>query len=97
MPPVLSVAANVPVPFVSVEFAGSVADPSLLVKCTVPAYPVAVLVNASWAVTVRLNADPAVATGGAVTTKRVAAAAPTAIVLHVPVIDEAAVSVAVID
>ena len=36
-PSVRSVALNVPVPLVSVEFAGSVALPSLLVKWTVPA------------------------------------------------------------
>jgi hypothetical protein len=35
-PEVLSIAENVPTPFVSVAFAGSVACPSLLVKCTVP-------------------------------------------------------------
>ena len=37
LPAVFSVAEKVPVPLVSVEFAGSVAEPSLLVKCTVPA------------------------------------------------------------
>jgi hypothetical protein len=36
LPPVWSVALKVPVPFVSVEFAGSVARGSLLVKWTVP-------------------------------------------------------------
>ena len=35
-PAVLSVAENVPVPFVSVEFDGSTACASLLVKCTIP-------------------------------------------------------------
>lgn len=44
-PAVLSVAENVPVPLTSVEFAGRTAWPSLLVKWTVPAYPVAVLLN----------------------------------------------------
>ena len=44
-PVVPSVAENVPVPLVNVELAGNVAEPSLLVKCTVPAYPVAVLLN----------------------------------------------------
>jgi hypothetical protein len=34
-PVVLSVAEKVPVPFVSVEFVGSTAWPSVLVKCTV--------------------------------------------------------------
>jgi hypothetical protein len=33
----LSVALNVPVPDVSVEFAGNTEAPSLEVKCTVPA------------------------------------------------------------
>ena len=37
VPDVFSVAENVPVPLVSVAFAGSVAAPSELVKCTVPA------------------------------------------------------------
>jgi hypothetical protein len=36
-PAVLSVAMNVPVPFVSVLFAGKEAVPSVEVKCTVPA------------------------------------------------------------
>ena len=36
IPPVLSVAENVPVPFESVEFAGSIAAPSELVKWTAP-------------------------------------------------------------
>jgi hypothetical protein len=44
-PAVFSVAENVPTPFVSVEFAGNVAAPSVLVKCAVPGYPVAVLLN----------------------------------------------------
>jgi hypothetical protein len=35
-PAVLRVALNVPVPLVSVEFAGRMDAPSLLVKCTVP-------------------------------------------------------------
>ena len=35
-PAVLSIAGKVPTPFVSTAFAGSVAAPSLLVKCTVP-------------------------------------------------------------
>jgi hypothetical protein len=36
LPPVFKVAENVPVPLVSVAFEGSAADPSVLVKCTVP-------------------------------------------------------------
>jgi hypothetical protein len=35
-PAVFSVTENMPIPFVSVEFAGNIALPSLLVKCTVP-------------------------------------------------------------
>jgi hypothetical protein len=35
-PAVFSVTENVPTPFVSVEFTGNTALPSLLVKCTVP-------------------------------------------------------------
>ena len=36
LPQVLKVAENVPMPLVRVEFAGSVAAESVLVKCTVP-------------------------------------------------------------
>ena len=50
--------------------------------------------NWSSAVTVKLNAAPGVADAGALTEKWVAAAAETAIVLLVPVIDEVTVSVA---
>jgi hypothetical protein len=64
---------KVPTPFVSVEFAGRTAFPSLLVKCTVPAYPVAVALDASSAVTVKLIGVPGVAFAGAVTEKCVAA------------------------
>ena len=35
-PRVFSVAENMPVPFASVELAGSTAWPSVLAKCTVP-------------------------------------------------------------
>jgi hypothetical protein len=72
LPRVFKVAENVPVPFVSVALAGNAATPSLLVKCTVPAYPVAVAFDASSAVTVKSNAVPAVAFVGAVTEKCVA-------------------------
>ena len=37
LPAVFKVPLNVPLPFVRVELDGSVAAPSLLVKCTVPA------------------------------------------------------------
>jgi hypothetical protein len=70
---VLSVAEKVPTPFVSVEFAGNTAAPSLLVKCTVPVYPVAVAFVAVSAVTVKLIGVPGVAVAGAVTEKWVAA------------------------
>jgi hypothetical protein len=59
-------------PFVSVESAGKTAAPSLLVKCTVPVYPVAVAFDASKAVTVTLKDVPAVAVAGAETVKCVA-------------------------
>src|SRR5437763_261190 len=56
----------------------------------------AVLLNASWAVTVNVKPVPAVAEAGAATVKCVAAAALTRIVLLVPVIELLLVSVAVI-
>jgi hypothetical protein len=95
-PAVFRVAENVPTPFVSVAFAGRVAAPSVLVKCTVPVYAVAVAFVASRAVTVKLNGVPLVAVAGADTAKCVAAAALTAIAPEVPVIDGVTVSVAVI-
>jgi len=45
LPGVLRTALNVPTPDVSVLFAGKTAIASVLVKWTVPAYPVAVLLN----------------------------------------------------
>jgi hypothetical protein len=57
---------------------------------------VAVLLNWSCAVTVKMNAVPAVAEAGADTLKCVAAAALTTMLLLVPVIDDATVSVTVI-
>ena len=95
LPAVFKVAVKVPTPLVSVEFAGSTAWPSLLVKWTVPVYPVAVLLNWSWAVTVKLKATPAVALEGALTLKWVAAAALTVMVLLVPVMELLTLSVAV--
>src|SRR5262249_58446304 len=92
---VLSVALKVPTPLVRVASAGRIEAPSLLVKCTVPVYPVAVLLNTSRAVTVKLNAAPAVAVAGALTVKCVAAPPETAIPVEVPAIDGVAVSVAV--
>jgi hypothetical protein len=95
VPGVLSVTENVPVPFVNVEFAGNVADASVLVKCTVPTYPVEVLLNWSRAVTVMLKAVPAVWGDDAVTTNLVAAAAFTVTVPDVPEMDGVVVSVEV--
>src|SRR5947199_207804 len=86
LPAVFSVALNVPTPFVNVPFAGSVAAGSLLVKWTVPVYPVAVFSNVSSALTVKLNVAPAVALAGELTAKWVAAAGLTA-TLAVPVIE----------
>jgi hypothetical protein len=57
---------------------------------------VAVLLNWSCAVTVKLNAVPAVAVAGADTAKWVAVGTGTLMVLLVPVIDALKVSVAVI-
>ena len=65
LPTAFSVIEKVPVPFVSVEFAGRTALVSVLVKCTVPEYVVTVLLEASSAVTVKLKAVPAVAEAGA--------------------------------
>ena len=61
-PATKSVAENVPWPFVRVAFAGNTVpvDVSVLVKCTVPAYPVSVLPAESCAVTVNEKAAPAV-------------------------------------
>jgi len=74
-PAVFNVTENVPTPFVSVEFAGKVAAASLLVMCTVPVYPVAVVFPAVNAVTVTFTGVPDVAVAGAVTEKCVAVAA----------------------
>jgi hypothetical protein len=83
-PAEFNTAGKVPTPFSSAEFAGNTAFVSLLVKCTVPVYPVAVVFAAVSAVTVKLNVVPPVAVAGAVTEKCVAAppaanVAPTAI------------------
>jgi hypothetical protein len=68
----LSVAAKVPTPFVSIELTGNTAASSLLVKCTVPAYPVAVAFEDVNAVTVKLIGVPGAAVAGAVNEKCVA-------------------------
>ena len=95
LPPLPNVAEKVPAPFTSVVLAGRTALPSLLVKCTVPAYPVAVLLNGSRAVTVTLNAAPTVAVGGAETVNCVALAALTVTLFEAPVMEAVTVSVAV--
>lgn len=69
VPAVFNVALNVPVPFVSAELAGSTACASVLLNLTAPAYPVATLPKLSFAVTVKLNAVPAVADAGALTVR----------------------------
>jgi hypothetical protein len=77
-PAVFSTAGSIITPFNSAEFAGRTAFPSLLVKCTVPVYPVAVVFVAVSAVTVRLNVLPAVTIVGTITEKWVAAPPPAA-------------------
>lgn len=86
---------NVPTPLVRVLSAGNIADPSVLVKCTVPEYPVAVPLLKLSAVMVKLNATPGVADAGAEMAKCVAAVLVTVIVLEVPVMELVTVSVAV--
>src|SRR5438067_10773540 len=95
LPAVLSVTENVPVPPVRVALAGRTAWASVLVKCAVPAYPVAVFPYGSLAVTVTPTADPAVAEAGAETVKRVAAAGLTLTAALVPEMLPVVVSVAV--
>src|SRR6516225_3879488 len=75
VPTVLRVALKEPVPLVSVESAGRVAWPSLLVKCTVPEYPVAVLPKESLTVTVKEPLVPEVIGEGKPLTTKVLAAA----------------------
>ena len=74
LPAVPRVAEKVPVPFVSLELAGSTARLSLLEKWTVPEYLATPWFAASSAVTITLNAVPAVAVVGAVTARWVAGA-----------------------
>jgi hypothetical protein len=68
-PGVFSVARNVPVPFVSIESAGSLAWPSLLAKCTVPEYVATTLFETSSADTVKSKAVPAVGSAEGVIAK----------------------------
>lgn len=84
LPAVFNVTEKLPAPFVSVTFAGSAAWLSVLVKRTVPAYPVTVFPDESCAVTDTLVAVPAVAVEGDVTTSLEAAPALTVIVPEVP-------------
>jgi len=95
LPTLLKVTGKVPDPLVSVLFAGSTAEPSELVKWTVPVYPEATLLNWSSAVTVTLVAVPTVALPGMDTWKCVANPDPTVIAWEVPVIEAVTVSVAV--
>ena len=77
--------------------AGSTAAGSLEVKVAVPTKPVTVLLAASSAVTVNVNATPAVVVGGAaVTEKWVTPPAATLIGPETPVMLGVTVSVAVI-
>jgi hypothetical protein len=76
------------------DFAGSTAAASLLVKLTVPEYPVNVLPELSIAVTVKLKDVPVVAEAGALTPKCIAPVA-TLIELLTPVSVALDVSVAV--
>jgi len=89
------VALNAAEPFVSAELAGSNACASVLLNFTAPAYPVATLPKLSFAVTVKLNAVPAVADAGAVTTNAVADPAETVIFPEMPAIEPFTVSVPV--
>jgi hypothetical protein len=73
VPAVLRIAAKKPMPLLRVEFAGRPARESLLVKFTVPVYPIAVLLSVSRAVTLKDMAAPAVVLLGALTIKCVAA------------------------
>jgi hypothetical protein len=66
---------KLPTPPENVESAGSMAPASFDVKCTVPAYVVAIALLLSSAVTVTVTELPTVALAGALTEKWVAAAA----------------------
>ena len=63
-PAVLRVSENVPTPFKRVAEEGRAAAESEEVIETVPLYPVAVLPEASFAVTIKVKAEPAVAEAG---------------------------------
>ena len=96
MPAVLSAEGGRPIPGV-IEAAGRTAWLSLLVKVTVPTYPVATLPKASEAVTVNDWVVPAESgVGKPVTFSELAAAPWTTMFSSVPMMAEFAVSVAVI-
>ena len=98
VPAWISVAVKVPTPADSVELGTgrNVAPASVLVKCTVPVYPLAVLPNRSSATTLTEKFCPAVALLGTANTNVEALAALTTIGLLVPLIVELAESVALI-
>jgi hypothetical protein len=75
---------------------GRIAWTSELVKCIVPVYPTAVFPYASLAITVVANDAPVVVAEGATTCNALAAAALT-VVIALPVIDGAAVSLTELD
>jgi hypothetical protein len=95
LPAVSSVAVNVFVPLTNVEFAGSIANGSVLEKLTVPPYAGVVLLLRSTAVTVKLKDVPAVWGDAAETIKRVVGPGFTVMGLLVPVMDDVTESVAV--
>ena len=76
IPAVFNTAGSVITPFNSAEFPGNTAFPSVLVKCTVPVYPVAVVFVAVERRHRDIKRVPAVAVAGAVTEKCVAAPPP---------------------
>jgi hypothetical protein len=87
-PGVFNINDNVAVPLVSGALAGSTAAASVEVKDTAVEYPVTVLLLASFAVTVIVNATPAAAVVGAeVKTSLVAAPAVTVIAGEVEVME----------
>src|SRR5205809_527007 len=96
-PDVFKVALDEPTPLVKLELAGRLAWRSLLVKCTVPPYPVAVLPKQSLAVTVKEPAVPAVIGALQPETMNVLAAAGLTVTVALPVIELLTVSVAVTD
>ena len=95
-PSVWRVALYDALPFGTALSAGKTAAESVLVKWTVPAYVWLMLLKASRALTLTVNAVPAFTLVGPVTTRCVTAAAWTVVPLLLVVIAEFVVSVAVI-